>query len=272
MRRALSLGVLLASCAHAPEEVDLSEAPPAQVRERPAPEDPKLVARDARTALECEQKARALVEQGAPKDGWALLEACIARSDFDDVHPLLVAPWLPVLKAAGADGVRIVARVIARVPGDPTVDLTLCGDQGLPLRALPPGRPAQRELQSRWVLVRGVIPPDAPRDGSVRVAELTYGLRKGYIRQTRYGYIERSWGVKQTHAWQESGRELIATSGAGACKAPPEVPHVFLFRVSGLESEGEGFEATPLGQLEDDGPAAVRVLGTLHACFPVRER
>ena len=119
-----------------------------QAREPMSLDEARSIAFAHDAAHTCELTARALRAKDKQR-GWAVMEQCISRPDFNDLELLLSPPWIEEVKRHPDFG-ALVAHVIAVRGGDVTYDLRLCRRAKLPLFSL---KAAVNEPESRNALL-----------------------------------------------------------------------------------------------------------------------
>lgn len=127
-----------------------------QVAVKPAPmtaDEARSIAYAHDAAHTCELTARALRAKDKQR-GWAVMEQCIGRPDFNDLELLLSPPWLEEVKQH-ADFGALVGHVIAVRGGDVTYDLRLCRRAKLPLFSLKAAVNEPESYTGKLVLMRG---------------------------------------------------------------------------------------------------------------------
>jgi hypothetical protein len=129
-----------------------------EVQALPAPapmsvDEARSIAFAHEAAHTCEITARALRAKNQQR-GWAVMEQCVRRPDFDNLELLLASPWIEEMRAHPDYG-SLVAHVIAVRGGDVLYDLRLCRRAKLPVFSLKAAVAEPESYRGKLVLMRG---------------------------------------------------------------------------------------------------------------------
>lgn len=113
-------------------------------------------AKTYRNPQACEVAARRM-RQAKPKKGWALMRACVARSDFTEIDRALQSPWIEDVRQYPRSGARMVSQLVANRGGNLKLDLGLVNDLGVQLFDLSTAMASGRVFRGRMVLMRGKV-------------------------------------------------------------------------------------------------------------------
>lgn len=164
---------------------------------KPAPmsvDEARSIAFAHDAAHTCELTARTLRAKDKQR-GWAVMEQCIGRPDFNDLELLLSPPWITEVKKHPDYG-SMVAHVIAVRGGDVTYDLRLCRRAKLPVFSLKAAVTEPDSYKGKLVLMRG----------SARSGRNVGGSRALEIAETRI-MAESEWVASGPRAQSQSDTE-----------------------------------------------------------------
>jgi hypothetical protein len=225
-RALLALLAVLSACATGRQTIQESKVEPREVR-MPWPaqtaDPPNAPALVAYSALECERQARGAFLAGDTDWGWKALVACTDRADFMDLRPLLHAPWKDELGRRGAEGAKMLGRVLVRTDLELGYDLRRIQNAGIPLLDLKQVSDDPSLAEGQFVILRAVI-GQRHVTGGAEVVE---------------AYEQKQVGVYEGMGQGEEGQ------GGGGTFSPAQVTR--MGGLGGLAYAGTGYMGMPQG-------------------------
>lgn len=221
-RLLLTLLAVLCACAERPVVAETELAPGGRMPwPTQTPDPPTAPAMVAYSALECEREARAAFVGGDTDWGWKALVACTDRQDFMDLRPLLHAPWKDELGRRGAEGAKLLGKVLVRTDLELGYDLRRIQNAGIPLLDLKQVADDPTLAEGQFVILRAVI---------------------GERHQAGSGEVVQAFEQRQVSVYEGMGQGEDGQGGGGAF-SPAQVQR--MGGLGGLAYAGTGYMGMP---------------------------